>query len=242
MLVGQGTGIINAVNSIGNDTLIGANSIDTITGGIGADTVDLEGAGTIYAGSGNDTGIYNLSDHYSLNGGVLQSIHGDVDYYYGQGGTNTLRMVLTSDEASLPEVQADLAAYKGSAAKRRLGLRWRWRIVNLVADTQPLEENRVPHVLTDRLTVALCLGRWSKQNEYCHKTQPDLQDRCLHRGAGFDFGLARHRRAHDVAGLATVARRFPALPPRRPLSGGGQKCSSGGGCAGGHAGQLPTRR
>jgi uncharacterized membrane protein len=64
--------------------------------------------------------------------------------------------------------------------------------------------------------------------------------RCLHRGAGFDSGLARHRRAHDVAGLATAARRLPALPPRRPLNSGGQKSASRGGYAGGHEGQLPT--
>ena len=115
-LVGQGTGKIDATNSIGNDTLIGANSTDTITGGIGNDTVDLEGAGTINAGAGNDLGIYTLSDHYSLSGGVLQSIHGDVDYYYGQAGTNTLRLVLTQDQANLAAVQVDLAAYSGFLA------------------------------------------------------------------------------------------------------------------------------
>src|SRR6516164_7805834 len=98
MLKGQGTGIINASNSTGNDT------------------VDLEGAGTIYAGAGNDLGIYNLSDHFSLNGGVLQSVRGDVDYYYGQGGTNTLRIVLTPDQANLPAVKADLAAYNAFLA------------------------------------------------------------------------------------------------------------------------------
>ena len=116
MLKGQGTGTINASNSTGNDTLIGANSSDWITGGTGNDLVDLEGAGTIYAGAGNDLGIYNLSDHYSLNGGVLQSIHGDVDYYYGQGGTNTLRIVLTPDQVNLPAVRADIAAYNAFLA------------------------------------------------------------------------------------------------------------------------------
>jgi hypothetical protein len=34
---------------------------------------------------------------------------------------------------------------------------------------------------------------------------------------------------HNVAGPATVARRLPALPPRRPLSSGGQECASRGG-------------
>src|SRR5262245_1459335 len=48
-------------------------------------------------------------------------------------------------------------------------------------------------------------------------------DRCLHRGAAFDPGLRRHRRAHDLAGLATVAHRLPALPPRRPLSSEGRR-------------------
>ena len=97
--------------STGNDTLIGANSTDTITGGIGNDTVELRGAGTIYAGSGNDTGIYILSDHYSPSNGGLQS-NGDVDYYYGQGGTNTLRLVLTQEQANLAAVQSDIANYK----------------------------------------------------------------------------------------------------------------------------------
>jgi Domain of unknown function (DUF4347) len=76
-LVGKGTGTINAANSTGNDTLIGANSTDTITGGTGNDTVELKGAGTINAGAGNDLGIYSLSDHYSINGsGQLQSLNG----------------------------------------------------------------------------------------------------------------------------------------------------------------------
>ena len=110
-LVGKGTGTINAVNSTGNDTLIGANSTDTITGGTGNDTVDLKGGGTINAGSGNDLGIYTLSDHYSLSGSTLTSINGDVDYYYGQGGTNTLDIVLTAAQWSLPKVQSDLANY-----------------------------------------------------------------------------------------------------------------------------------
>jgi hypothetical protein len=111
MLVGKGVGTINAANSTGNDILIGANSTDTITGGIGSDTLDLEGAGTIYSGTGNDIGIYSLSDHYSLVGGALQSRNGDVDYYYGQGGLDTLRIILTQDQYNLPTVQTDLAKY-----------------------------------------------------------------------------------------------------------------------------------
>jgi hypothetical protein len=110
-LNGQGSGVINAINSTGNDTLIGANSTDTITGGTGNDTVELTGAGTINAGSGNDLGIYVLSDHYSLSGRALTSINGDVDYYYGQAGTNTLQIVLTAAQWGLPAVQTDLANY-----------------------------------------------------------------------------------------------------------------------------------
>ncbi len=111
-LLGKGTGTINAVNSTGNDTLIGANSTDTITGGSGNDTVELRGAGTINAGAGNDLGIYTLSDHYSINSsGQLQSLNGDVDTYNGQGGTNTLDIVLTTAQWNLPLVQSDLASY-----------------------------------------------------------------------------------------------------------------------------------
>ena len=111
MLVGAGTGTINAANSTANNTLIGANSTDTITGGIGNDTVDLKGAGTVNAGAGNDLGIYTLSDHYSIIGGQLQSLHGDIDYYNGQVGTDTLEIVLTAAQSNLAAVQTDLANY-----------------------------------------------------------------------------------------------------------------------------------
>ncbi len=84
-LVGAGTGTINATNSLGNNTLVGDNTTDTITGGTGNDIVDLMGAGTIDAGKGNDLGIYDLLDHYGKGGGA--------DYYYGQGGTDTLEIV-----------------------------------------------------------------------------------------------------------------------------------------------------
>ena len=74
-------------NSTGNDTLIGENTTDTITGGSGNDTVELKGAGTINAGAGNDLGIYTLSDHDFINcNGQLQSLSGDVDYDYRQAG------------------------------------------------------------------------------------------------------------------------------------------------------------
>ena len=41
----------------------------------------------------------------------MTSTNGDVDYYYGQGGINTLDIVLTSDQWALPAVQNDLANY-----------------------------------------------------------------------------------------------------------------------------------
>jgi large repetitive protein len=111
-LVGKGTGTINAANSTGADTLIGGAGKDTINGGYGPDTLDLTGGGTINAGSGNDLGVYTLSDHYSLSGkGVLTSLAGDVDYYYGQGGTNTLELVFTSAQYALPAVQAQLMSF-----------------------------------------------------------------------------------------------------------------------------------
>ena len=115
-LKGAGTGTINAVNSTGNDTLLGENSTDTITGGVGNDTLYLKGAGTINAGAGNDLGIYVLSDHYSLSGSTLSSINGDVDYYYGQAGTNTLVLVLTPAQMALPAVATDIANYNAFLA------------------------------------------------------------------------------------------------------------------------------
>ena len=90
-LIGEGTGTINAVNSTGNDTLIGANSTDTITGGAGQRYGRSQGGRQNNAGAGNDLGIYTLSDHYLLSGsGQLPSLNGDVDFYYGQGGLTRL--------------------------------------------------------------------------------------------------------------------------------------------------------
>ena len=48
----------------------------------------------------------------SINGsGQLQSLHGDVDYYNGQVGTDTLEIVLNAAQSNLVAVQQDLANY-----------------------------------------------------------------------------------------------------------------------------------
>jgi hypothetical protein len=60
-------------------------------------------------------------------------------------------------------------------------------------------------------------------------TNTAVPHRCLHRCAGFDPGLARHRRLDGAPGPVAVDRRLPALPHRRPLSSGPHKCASGGG-------------
>src|SRR5262249_61549705 len=67
----------------------------------------------ILGSNGADLGIYALSDHYKVVGSgataTLQSLAGDVDYYYGGSGSDTLRVVLTAAEYSL--VKAQLLAY-----------------------------------------------------------------------------------------------------------------------------------
>ncbi|WP_426442478.1 DUF4347 domain-containing protein [Bradyrhizobium genosp. P] len=110
-LVGAGTGTINATNSLGNNTLVGDNTTDTITGGTGNDILDLMGAGTINAGKGNDLGIYDLLDHYGKGGGA--------DYYYGQGGTDTLEVVYNPNlytSAQNATIQAAISGYNAFLA------------------------------------------------------------------------------------------------------------------------------
>src|SRR5207302_10558585 len=81
---------------------------DVFIGGAGSDVIN--------GGAGNDLGIYALSDHYVVvnNGTALQSISNDIDHYYGNGGTNTLRIVATADEYAL--VYKQLYAYQQWAA------------------------------------------------------------------------------------------------------------------------------
>src|SRR5215469_2970206 len=134
MITGSGSDTINANNSSGSDILVAGNGNDTINlnnstgndivyGGNGNDTINannstgtdvfIAGAGSdvVNGGANNDLAIYALSDHYTINAaGQLQSIAGDVDYYYGNGGTNTLRVVLTQAEYAL--VYEQLFAYQ----------------------------------------------------------------------------------------------------------------------------------
>ncbi len=134
MITGTGTDTVNLNNSKGDDVISSGDGNDTINlnnssgnlvvyGGAGNDTINannstgsdvfIGGAGNnvINGGAGNDLEIYALSEHYSINpSGQLQNIAGDCNYYYGNGGSNTLRMVATAAEYAL--VYNQLYAYQ----------------------------------------------------------------------------------------------------------------------------------
>src|SRR6266404_7481310 len=133
-ITGNGNDTVNLNNSKGDDVVSSGDGNDTINlnnssgnlvvyGGAGNDTINannstgsdvfIGGAGNIVINGGavNDLEIYALSEHYSINpSGQLQNIAGDCNYYYGNGGNNTLRMVVTAAEYAL--VYKQLYAYQ----------------------------------------------------------------------------------------------------------------------------------
>src|SRR5438477_343564 len=108
-----GTATVNDNNTTTSIAVSGATDNSAVT--VKLNNIRGAGSDVINGGAGNDLGIYALSDHYYIDystnpSGVLKSIAGDVDHYNGNGGTNTLRIVVTADEYKL--VQSQLAAYK----------------------------------------------------------------------------------------------------------------------------------
>ncbi|MCB1934157.1 MAG: hypothetical protein KDI45_17035, partial [Candidatus Accumulibacter sp.] len=77
----------------GNDSLFGENGNDTLDGGAGNDRVS--------GGRGDDTGIYRLADNQTYS-----------NYYDGGEGSDTLRLVLTQQEANSPAILADIDAFR----------------------------------------------------------------------------------------------------------------------------------
>lgn len=91
-LSGQG-GIDSLSGEAGNDKLEGGAGSDTLAGGAGNDKA--------FGGDGNDLLIF----HATLN-------VGSHDVYDGDGGVDTLRLVLSSGQASDPSVQAEIAEFQ----------------------------------------------------------------------------------------------------------------------------------
>jgi hypothetical protein len=114
---GNGTAVLSG--GAGNDVLVGGNGTDTLYGGAGNDIllggngkdvlIGGSGSDTVTGGNGADLGIYALSDHYKVVGSTLQSLAGDVDYYSGGQGDDTIRIVVTAAEYAL--ISTQLGAY-----------------------------------------------------------------------------------------------------------------------------------
>jgi len=85
----------------GDDTLFGEAGDDVLQGGRGDDVL-AGGAGddNVHGGEGDDVAVYVVDDNV-----------GAEDRYYGGGGTDTLRIVLSSSGAT-PDIQADLERFQ----------------------------------------------------------------------------------------------------------------------------------
>lgn len=85
----------------GNDTLSGGGGDDVLNGDAGNDLLD-GGAGNDYVsgGAGDDVLVYVAAENV-----------GSTDWYSGDAGSDTLRLVLTRAEWMRPELQKDIANY-----------------------------------------------------------------------------------------------------------------------------------
>ncbi len=92
---GKGNDTING--DAGNDHIHGGSGDDVLAGGAGNDKVE--------GGKGNDVLIYDAA----LNVGAH-------DVYDGGSGTDTLRLVLTAEQANDPAIQAEIAAFQAFLA------------------------------------------------------------------------------------------------------------------------------
>ncbi|RYY25477.1 MAG: tandem-95 repeat protein [Sphingomonadales bacterium] len=117
---GEGNNIINAgdgVNLIysgsGNDRITTGDGTDLVYTGNGDDIVDLGGGSdVVYLDGGNDTYIYNMTDN-----------RGDIDIAWGGSGTDTLKLVLTADQARDARVLSDIQRFNTDSDGNGL---WGW--------------------------------------------------------------------------------------------------------------------
>ncbi|MBP9805097.1 MAG: hypothetical protein KBE22_09375, partial [Candidatus Accumulibacter sp.] len=77
----------------GDDSLFGEHGNDIVNGGAGSDRVS--------GGRGDDLGIYRLADN-----------QGSADYYDGGEGSDTLRLILTHEQASSGPILAEIEAFR----------------------------------------------------------------------------------------------------------------------------------
>lgn len=99
---GGGGGNDRILADYGDDVVQGGAGADGIFGEHGNDTVD-GGANNdkVYGGRGDDIGIHRLPENI-----------GASDYYDGGEGVDTLRLVLTRQQANSAAVQADIEAFR----------------------------------------------------------------------------------------------------------------------------------
>ena len=90
-----------------NDYIETGSASDVIFAGSGNDVVSSGGGNdNVYLGSGNDTAIF-----------VWNQNENNTNSFRGESGTDTLRIVLTAEEALDPDVQRDLAAFQSHVAR-----------------------------------------------------------------------------------------------------------------------------
>jgi len=94
-LIDAGKGDDTVDGGSGNDFILAGSGNDTVTGGAGNDYVNT--------GAGDDVAIYLVADN-----------EGSHDVYDGSSGSDTLRLVFTSEEWLREDVQADIANFLDS--------------------------------------------------------------------------------------------------------------------------------
>jgi Ca2+-binding RTX toxin-like protein len=108
-IIRAGKGRDTVFAGAGDDVVHGGAGDDALFGGLGDDTLDGgAGADLVLGGWGADTAIFNLSENGRASSGRGRD---DRDVYHGGAGEDLLRLELTSDEWSRPEVQAEILAY-----------------------------------------------------------------------------------------------------------------------------------